>query len=814
MSLPSRRALCVIVLVAMSAAGTARSDEPATQSPPPPPQQPDLKMAPEIVPPAPHPATPGLGGPAPQGPALALPGMPTKGVQPIARGATPQQTRTLPAGKEEESEYAVFLRADQIQTFGQDRVEASGSVELRTRDRTVLADRLLYDVDLQRVRAFGNVTLRQGPDWMSGPELYYLRDSSTGYFLSPQFYINVSGGRGDASRIDFTGPDTFDVTDGRYTTCNAPRNDWFLQAQELEIDRSRNVGTAHDATIRFFERPIFYSPYLEFPLNNERKSGFLTPTAGSTGTRGLELTTPYYLNLAPNYDATITPRIMTRRGLQLGGQFRYLFSDPQPMLGEVDAEVLPDDRVTDSTRYALSWRHSEQIAPWLTGYLNLNKVSDDTYFADLSDRIAVTSQSTLPRDGALIGHIGPVSFTARMQSFQTLQDPTQPITPPYNTLPQLTASTGTEIGGVQLFATGEYTAFRNAVQPEGDRSVLFGSASYSRAGSWWFFTARGGMHMRWYDLDTPGALGAHPAVYVPISSLDGGLIFERDWKVFDADFTQTLEPRLFYTYIPFRNQNALPVFDTAIDDFNFSQLFTENRYLGNDRIGDANQLTVAATSRLLDSITGAERLRVAVGERFYFSDQRVTLSETPRSSASSDILVQVSGKLSDVWALQGLVQQNLDVGQNEQLNAAIRYTPALGKALNFGYRYTRELIDPTTGDVETLKQFDISGEWPVDDHLTLLGRWNYSLQDRKTLEAIAGVEYNQDCWILRLVFHRLTTTTEQTTNAVFVQLELNGLARIGTSPLDLLKRSVPGYLRTNDPALMGRDPRLEPLPDF
>jgi LPS-assembly protein len=299
-----------------------------------------------------------------------------------------------------------------------------------------------------------------------------------------------------------------------------------------------------------------------------------------------------------------------------------------------------------------------------------------------------------------------------------------------------------------------------------------------------------------------------------MASLDGGLTFERDWSVFGENFVQTLEPRLFYVYIPFRNQNSLPVFDTAIDDFNFSQLFSENRYLGNDRIGDANQLTMAVTSRLLDPLTGAERLRVALGQRFYFADQRVTLSEVPRSSSSSDILLEAEGKLSDTWALQGLVQQNLDVGQNEQLNVALRYTPRLGSALNFGYRYTRQLIDPTTGGVDTLRQFDISGEWPVGDHVTLLGRWNYSLHDKKTLEAIAGVEYNQDCWILRLVFHRLATTTEQTTNSVFVQLELNGLARVGTSPLDLLRRSVPGYLRTNDPSLLRRDTRLDPLPDF
>ncbi len=709
----------------------------------------------------------------------------------------------------------MFLRADRIESFGQKTVEAFGKVELRAKGQTVLAEHLLYDIDDQTVTADGDVTLRQGVDWITGPDLKFKRDSETGYFITPRFYIAEVGGRGDASRIDFKGPNLYDVTDGRYTTCVAPRNDWFLQTRELEIDRTRNVGTAHDATVRFFETPIFYSPYLEFPLNNERKSGFLTPTAGSTGTRGLELATPYYLNLAPNYDATITPRIMTRRGLQVGGQLRYLFGDPQPMVGELDAEFLPNDRVTDTNRYALSWRHSEQFTPWLSGFVNLNKVSDDTYFADLSDRIAITSQETLPREAALNAGFGPLSATLHVVAFQTLQDPTQPITPPYNELPQLTLNYAeTEVLGMTFSGAGEYTQFRSAVQPNGDRAVLYPQLSWSRQGSYWFFTAREGLNMRWYNLENqPVGVDTNPSVYVPITSLDAGLIFEREWNVFGRDFIHTLEPRAFYVYIPYRNQNSLPVFDTAQDDFNFSQLFTENRYLGNDRIGDANQLTLAVTSRLLDPGTGAERLSVALGQRFYFSDQRVTLAEQPRSGSSSDVLLQVQGKLSDTWALEGLVQQNLDAGVNEQLNLGVRYTPALGSAFNASYRYTRTLTDPTAGP-ETLKQFDLSGEWPVTPNWTLLGRWNYSLQDKKTLEAIAGVEYNQDCWILRLVFHRLATTTQQTTNSVFVQLELNGLARVGTSPLDLLRRSVPGYLRTNDPSLVNHDTRLDPMSEF
>ncbi|HEX6794725.1 MAG TPA: LPS-assembly protein LptD, partial [Casimicrobiaceae bacterium] len=269
----------------------------------------------------------------------------------------------------------------------------------------------------------------------------------------------------------------------------------------------------------------------------------------------------------------------------------------------------------------------------------------------------------------------------------------------------------------------------------------------------------------------------------------------------------------FYVYIPYRNQNNAPVFDTAIDDFNFSQLFAENRYIGNDRIGDANQLTLALTSRFLDRDTGAERLRLAVGERFYFEDQKVSLNEPLRSASTSDFLAGAEGRLSSAWTLTSLLQYNFDAHEFERLNAGVRYTPAPGSVLNATWRYTRSIVDPT-GTLSQIKQVDLSGQWPVTSHWNLIGRWNYSFTDRKTLEAVAGIEYNADCWVLRVVGQRLTTTTQQATTSVFVQLELNGLARVGTSPLDLLRRSVPGYVPTNDPSLRDRDRRLEALPEF
>ncbi|HEY2817266.1 MAG TPA: LPS-assembly protein LptD [Casimicrobiaceae bacterium] len=714
----------------------------------------------------------------------------------------------------------LFLRADRIDG-DEDRITAEGSVELRSRYETVLSDWLNYDIINDEIWAKGNVVIRRGFDWITGPEVRFTRDTEVGFFTSPRFFVADVSGTGSAGEIKFVGPDRYDVTDARYTTCVAPNRDWYLKSDELEIDNLRKVATARRASVYFMDVPVMYSPWLEFPLSNERKSGFLTPTFGSSGVRGFEMSAPYYLNLAPNYDATITPRLMTKRGVQVGGQLRYLLGDATAPLGqatgEMNAEVLPNDRVTRETRYLLGWQHTEQFTPWLAGFLNLNKVSDDTYFADLSDRIAITSQKTLPRDAGIVMSSGPWSLLARAQSFQTLQDPNQPVTPPYNRLPQILGTLReTDWQGLTWSGMTEYADFaQGALTPTGSRFVAYPQVAWNQRGAAWFFTARGSVNYRQYSLNatTPTLPERHPDVTVPIASLDSGLVFERETRIFDTDVIQTLEPRAFYVYIPFRKQDQTPIFDSAIDDFNFAQLFSENRYLGNDRIGDANQLTLALTSRFLDPGTGAERLRVAIGERFYFSDQQVTLNEPPRSAGKSDFLLGVDGRLNDVWTLSNLLQYNFDASRFERFNFGARYTPSPGRVVNLVWRYTRELVDPV-GGLEQIKQIDLSSEWPVSEHLTLLGRWNYSFTDRKTLEAEAGIEYNGDCWVLRLVGQRLTTTTQQTSTGIFLQLELNGLARVGTSPLELLRRSVPGYVPTNDPTLRMRDRSLDPVPGY
>ena len=694
---------------------------------------------------------------------------------------------------------AVYLRADLLEGESEKWVQSSGKVELRTRRETVLADWLHYDLVTEEVWAKGNVLMRRGADWISGPEAKFKRGDETGFFHQPEFHIGDNASRGDAKDLLFVGENRYELKDFRYTTCVAGNDDWYLTSREVDLDRSRLVGTARNASIIFKGVSILYSPYLDFPLSNERKSGFLTPVFGSTSSRGIEMSIPYYLNLAPNYDATLTPRVMTRRGLQINGQARYLFPD---MAGEADAEVLPD-RITGTNRYGLSWKHNQNFGflPGLAGYVNIQKVSDDAYFTDLSDRLVVTSQSTLPREGGFVYNRGPFSLLTRIQRFQTLQDPANPITPPYFREPQLLMTMSpVEWKGLDFQASGEFVRFHQSALVNGDRTVLYPSVTWAQRGNAWFVNARTGLHMTHYDLDNATLAESHLNRVVPISSVDGGLVFERDANLFGKAFTQTFEPRAYYVYIPYRRQDQIPAFDTAIDEFNFSQLFTENRYLGSDRIGDANQLTLAAVTRFSDPQTGEERMRFAIGQRYYFQDQRVTLTEAPRTANTSDLLLSGEGRLSDAWSAAGTFEYNLNHPQTERLDLGVRWQPGPGRVLNASYRYIRQQVDPT-GNTSQLKQVDLSGQWPFLEGWSVIGRWNYSLVDGKTLEGVAGLEYNGGCWAFRIVGQRLTTTTQLASKSVFVQFELNGLARLGTNPIDVLKRSVPGYMTVTDPAL-------------
>jgi LPS-assembly protein len=560
-------------------------------------------------------------------------------------------------------------------------------------------------------------------------------------------------------------------------------------------------------------------PWFDFALNNERKTGFLPPTAGTQNTTGFEVALPFYWNIAPNYDATITPRYMARRGVQFLNQFRFL----QPWaVGELRYDILPKDRVADDERrYAFAANSNLNFNNGWYGLVNYNKVSDDNYFRDLSGRLSVATQLFLPQQG-LVGYASPSgewSTYANMQRFQTLQDPQNPVTQPYFREPQVVFNSFRQtLGGIDAGLTAEYVNFtNNALVPTGARTTAYPTLSLPFVRSYGYVLPKVGVNATWYSLAVPGTFtDTSLSRVLPIASVDSGLFFEREARWFGSDFVQTFEPRVYYLYVPFKDQNNIPVFDTTTSDLNFSQLFQENIFAGGDRIANANQVSIAATSRLVRPADGQELVRAIIGQRYYFADQEVTIPGQPvRTGSQTPLILGLGGRIAQNWSADVGLQYKLTGGQNiEKFTAAARYSPAPAAVASISYRYINQAYTAGAGTINTI---DAAAQWPLGSGFYGVGRVSYDLDGSKIVDALAGLEYNAGCWIVRGVAQQFQTATAQQTTAFFIQLELNGVARIGSNPIELLRRNIPGYTLvnqatpaagTNDLAPIGGQPPL------
>jgi LPS-assembly protein len=711
-----------------------------------------------------------------------------------------RQLRLAPSRPERDS--AKFLEADRIEGEQDKSIVATGNVVMRQRGATIRADRVDYSVAEQMALATGKVRLERGGDSATGPRLRYNLDTDTGQMDSPVFEFpktpeRKTASRGQAASALLEAEQKSRLLRAEYTSCPAPRDDWFIRVRELEVDSASNTGTAYNTTVYFLGLPILYSPWMSFPLDNRRKTGFLAPTFGSSGKSGFEVSLPYYLNLAENRDATLTPKLYSKRGLQLGAEFRYL---DRNYAGQLDGEFLPHDRITGSDRYFLGVRHTNNLWGGWHAAVNAQKVSDDDYFRDLSTKISATSQTNLPRDAMIFYDSEIWSLSARALAYQTLQDPLGPPVPiPYRILPRLLAS------GVQQNFHGfdwqfysELSNFDHPTLVSGQRAIVYPSVAFPFRRPWGYVVPKFGYHLTRYKIgDNPQGF-EDAGLSLPVSSVDAGLFFDRDMTWGGRAFQQTLEPRLYYLNVPFRDQSKLPNFTTAERDFNFSQIFTENRFVGGDRVGDANQVTIALTSRLIETETGLERFRAALGQVFYFRPPRVTLGgQTAEDAKSSDIVALAASEMSpSVSAALGL-QYTPNLSRSQRFTVSGRYAPEPGKVINAAYRYARgsDEANPATAGIE---QVDLSSQWPITRNISGLARWNWSTKDRKLIEGLAGFEYNAGCWQVRAVAHRFIAATQQYSTSFQIQLELTGLSRIGINPLETIRQNIAGYRRSDE----------------
>jgi len=657
----------------------------------------------------------------------------------------------------------------------------SGGVLLRRDDKIAGAESARYDPEQRALFLEGGVRYEDpGTQIMS-------RSAEFGYgtgrirFDGADFSLGSNNSRGAADSLEINQNGTLSLGGVEYTTCPPASEDWLIEGKSILLDTNSGVGTAKGMKLRFKGVPILYLPHMTFPISDARKSGFLTPEIGSSARSGNEIRVPWYWNIAPNYDATFTPRLLTERGLQLAAEFRYLTRRND---GRVAADYLPDDSVLNESRYQVQYRHRTLFDNRWRNRIEFRQVSDSQYFEDLGGSLSASSITNLDRHVSFDYYSKHLSLFAQVQDFQTIDDAILPEDEPYRRLPQVLLSTNWPLA---LFDLGLDLDVVNFDRDTGVTGWRFNAAPsievpITRPGA--FFTPAIAFNYTRYALSNtaPGEETEYTRT-VPIASVDTGLILER--AMTGSNRIQTIEPRLLYVNIPFRDQDDLPVFDTITPDLNLVQLFRKNRFLGLDRIGDTDQVSFGITTRVIDLDTGRELVTATIGQTRYFGDRMVTLPGVPASTLErSDYIAQIGFLL---WE-----NVNFDVGQQwgtgdngtAKSEARFQYRPASNKILNLAYRYRRD----------SLEQGDISISWPITRNWNFVGRYNYSFRDEQELEQFYGVEYESCCWGLRLVTRRHISTRDGTRDtSIGLQFVLKGMASVGTAADKMLERGILGY---------------------
>jgi|PlaIllAssembly_1097288.scaffolds.fasta_scaffold18855_2 LPS-assembly protein len=658
----------------------------------------------------------------------------------------------------------------------------TGNVRIRMGQRLLVADAAEIDAEKRSARLKGNVEFLDPTMHVRGQGGDFA--DNAGSFQGAEFEITDQGVRGAATDVRFHDQSVIDLEGVRYTACPPGNDDWELRAGSISIDQQTRIGTGRDVRLEFMGTPILWAPWLTFPVGDQRKSGLLFPSIGNSSKTGTMIAVPWYWNIAPNYDATFTARYFSSRGPRLDPEVRWLTERSQ---GSVNAEYVFDDLDYGGSRSYVELDHVTFLDPDTRLKVDAANVSDDRYFENFGVGFEGTSITYLNRLAEARRDTQHWSLTGRVQDYQVI-DPDLPSSDgPYTILPQVAAlGRWRDLApGVDASVRAEATNFARDTGVDGVRVDVEpgidwraeSRASYVAAGAAWRATS--------YSLsDAEPGVDETPLRSLPILSLDSGVVLEREAGS-KGTRLQTLEPRALYLYVPYRDQDDLPVFDTAEPDLNLVQLFRTNRYVGADRVGDANQLSLGVTSRLLDVAGGRQYLSATLGQAFYFEDPRVRLPDEPvRDRSTSDLIAELELTAFKNWSARFGYQWDPDASNTERSEVYLQYRPASDRVVNAGYRFRRDLLE----------QFDVSAAWPLNDRWRGYGRWVYSLAEEKTLDQFVGLEYGSCCWALRVVARRFVSSrTGDIDTSIGLQLELKGLSSVGTDSEAFLRDAIRGY---------------------
>ena len=718
------------------------------------------------------------------------------------------------------TENSVLIEGDSLESILDRKLRATGNASILKGNQSITADFIEYDQISEELYAKGQIKITTPDLQLKGSELEMSLAENTGSIANASFVANINEDstskfnkelRGTATKIFLEGEDKKKLENAKVTTCEAGQNEWFITSDETVIDQSSGNIKAKDAVLSLRGIPIMYSPYVDFSTTSQRRSGWLLPTAGTTTTSGFETSIPYYFNLSPTYDATLTSRYMEKRGVQFDGEFRYM---KENFAGTSQIQFLNKDNESDiDNRYLLDINHKHDFGHGFTAKIEYEKVKsgDNNYFADMSTSIAVTSQVSLRQTAHLdykkTDDLSDIKASLKVQEFQNLTSAS-----PYELKPSLNLSYKKDWEDeadqslfLQTDANFMYDQFdtgNNAAKniATGSRVASNPSVSFPMEASFGYLKPKLMANLRHYDLDD--AQTSQKSIAVPTVSVDSGLYLDRPFELSGYSFIQTLEPRVFYTYTPYEDQAELPMFDTSLNELNSTTIFQENQFSGQDRVMDTNAITTALTTRILDD-SGYDWALLTMAQRFYLSDRKV-LDEPQFDGSSykgdkSDFLVSAQANLTKSLRLTSEYEYNFSEDTTNKFTAAGRFTPEPGKVFNASYR---QVINPSSG-VYDVKQYLVSTQWPLTSGWSALASYNYDLYKRQDIESMIGAQYDAGCWTTQMMFHRLQlATNEESTDTFFIMLEIGDLGSFGqgdkASLFEKMNRTVQGSSFASD----------------
>jgi LPS-assembly protein len=746
----------------------------------------------------------------------------------------PPSSKTLEEHKPGVDDGKIETSSDEFKASTNGDVELKGHVKVNQGDREVRAEDIQYNAKANSFKTDSSLEYQDPVVKLTGNGGDY-SPALGADFRAATFELQQRPARGTADAMKLTPEGVLDLRGVRFTTCPKAEESWEIKAKSVKLDTAARVGEARSATVEFEGVPILYLPWVSFPLSGERKSGFLYPTIGNNSRSGASVSIPYYWNIAPNADLTFEPIEYSRRNVDLGGEARYMNSFDH---GSINWNFLPHDSVFNAGRSRIKIENAMELPAGFRFSVDAENVSDTHYFEDFAQGPEGTSTAFLNQQAKVTYRDEHWKIDGEFQHYRTTDYTLDEPDRPYSRVPRVSANADFAWGEVEQVHYGfesEVVNFHRSVSAlELDTDTI--SPTYNRLvpvclrvpnpciNGWRFdvmpeasldfsepgYFIRPGVAWRatQYELSNaqPGQETA-PSRTVPIASFDTGLMFERDAGSHDQRRV-TLEPRLMYLYVPYRNQDSLPIFDTGLPDLDPVELFRTNRYVGADRVGDANQISMGVTSRLLDAKDGRQLLTATIGQIYYIDNPRVVLpyqfvdgrlqpTETPRTKNRSDFVAQVGVTAFDNWSGDVGVQWNPQTSETERAHVNVQYKSGGQSVVNVGYRYQRDV----------LSQAELSSSWPVSDAWNIFVRGIYSLQDHKPLERFAGFEYRACCWKVRLGGRSFVSNrTGSSDTGVYLQLELTGLASVGSASDTFLTTAIRGYEPAENPIRQPQPP--------